>query len=96
MEKKTVLELLQTHRAELEELGIRSLALFGSVARDEARAESDVDLLVELAPPLTFDRYLQAKFYLEDILHCPVDLVMQETLKPRARESAQREAIRVA
>ena len=55
-----------------------------------------MDLLVELEPPYTFDRYIQAKFFLEDLLGCPVDLVMQETLKPRARITAEKEAIRVA
>ncbi|MDD5371693.1 MAG: nucleotidyltransferase family protein [Anaerolineaceae bacterium] len=77
-------------------MGIRSLSMFGSVARGEATHQSDIDLLVDLEPPLTFDRYIQAKFYLENLLDCPVDLVMADTLKPRARIAAQQEAIRVA
>ena len=95
MDRDFVLQLLRSHISELHRLGIRSIALFGSVSRGEARQESDVDLLVELEPPYTFDRYIQAKFYIEDLLGCPVDMVMQETLKPRARITAEKEAIHV-
>ena len=72
------------------------VALFGSVAREEASLESDVDLLVDLETPHTFDRYIGAKFYLEDLLGCSVDLVMQETLKPRLRPQVEKDAIHVA
>ena len=96
MERDFVLKLLRIHISDLRQLGIRSIALFGSVARGEARQDSDVDLLVELEPPFTFDRYIQAKFYIEDLLGCTVDLVMQETLKPRARITAEQEAIYVS
>ncbi|MDD5368875.1 MAG: nucleotidyltransferase family protein [Anaerolineaceae bacterium] len=96
MNREKVLELLRCHLAEINQLGIRSLTLFGSVARGEATRKSDVDLLVDLEPPFTFDRYINAKFYLEDLLGNPVDLVMAETLKPHACISAQEDAIRVA
>lgn len=72
------------------------MALFGSLARDEASRDSDVDLLVELNPPYTFDRYIQVKFFLEDLLQMPVDLVMRETLKPLIRSEVEKEAIYVA
>jgi predicted nucleotidyltransferase len=96
MDREKVLELLRSHAEEIKRLGVINLSLFGSVARNEAGLQSDVDLLVTMQPPFTFDRYIQAKFYLEDLLGCPVDLVMDDTLKPRARLSALREAIRVA
>lgn len=70
--------------------------MFGSFAHNEAHLGSDVDLLVEFEPPVTFDRYMRAKFYLEDLLGCPVDLVFPETLKDRARPSIERERIDVA
>ncbi|MGV0024048.1 nucleotidyltransferase family protein [Phormidesmis priestleyi] len=80
----------------LRDLGVLSLALFGSVARDEARSDSDVDLLVEFEPPLTFDRYMAIKFYLEDQLRTSVDLVIQKSLRAEIREAVEREAIRVS
>lgn len=84
MDREKALKLLQHHIAELNALGVHSLALFGSVARNEATQDSDVDLLIDLEPPLTFDRYIAVKFYLEDLLGHEVDLVMMDTLKPRA------------
>jgi hypothetical protein len=91
-----VLAILRTHREDLRRLGARSLSLFGSTARDEARADSDVDLLVELAEPATFDAFMDLKFYLEDLLGRRVDLVTSKGLKPRVRPIVEREAILVA
>ena len=91
-----VIDLLRANMKELHRLGIRSISLFGSVARGESVIGSDIDLLVDLEPPHTFDRYTQALFFIEDLLGCPIDLVMQETLKPRARSSVEQEAIHVA
>lgn len=96
MARENLIDLLRANMEELHRLGIRSISLFGSVARGESTPGSDIDLLVDLEPPYTFDRYIQALFYIEDLLGCPVDLVMQETLKPRARPSVEQEAIRVA
>lgn len=95
MDRNQVIELLQKKQVELNQLGIRSLSLFGSYARDEAQRDSDIDMLVDLEPPYTFERYIRAKFYLEDLLGKSVDLVMPDTLKPRAKVLALREAIRV-
>lgn len=80
---------------QLRALGVRSLHLFGSVARDEASDQSDVDVLVDLDEP-TFDRYFDVKFVLEDHLGTRVDLVTRTGLKARARLAAEQEAIRVA
>ncbi len=74
-------------------MGVISLALFGSAARSEARPDSNIDLLVELAPPLTFERYTRVNFYLEDLLGSRVDLVLPDTLKTRIRSSVLAEAI---
>ena len=92
----TVLRLLNSCQSDLHHLGVRRLALFGSMARDEASQGSDVDLLVEFNPPITFDRYMRVKFYLEDLLQCPVDLVFPETLKTRVRPFIERDLIYVA
>jgi uncharacterized protein len=90
-----VLRVLRDHREDLIRLGAKSLALFGSTARDEAGAESDVDLLVQFTDEPGFDGYMSLKFYLEDLLGRRVDLVMDEALKPWARPAVEREAIYV-
>jgi predicted nucleotidyltransferase len=66
------------------------------VARNEAHPGSDVDILVELQPPLTFDRYMDVKFYLEDHLGIPVDLITQQSLRPELRPLVEQEAIYVS
>jgi predicted nucleotidyltransferase len=96
MKRETVLRILSTHRQDLKNFHVKALALFGSVARDEARAESDVDLLVEFEGRATFDRYMDLKFFLEECLGCRVDLVTRDALKPRLRPQVEKEAILVA
>ena len=90
-----LLKALREARTELEGLGVRRLALFGSFARGHARSGSDVDLLVELDRK-TFDRYMDVKLFLEDLLGRRVDLVPADRLKPRLREAVLRDAIDAA
>ena len=97
MDRETVVRVMGEHRAELRATyGVKSLALFGSVARDQATASSDVDLLVEFENPPGFDGYMALKFRLEELLNSRVDLVMRTALKPHAKPVVEEEAIRVA
>jgi predicted nucleotidyltransferase len=57
------------------------LAIFGSVARDEARSDSDVDLLVEFNHPVGLFQFIALKQYLESLLGCQVDLGTRRSLK---------------
>lgn len=88
--------MLARQRAEMaRRFGVRQLSLFGSAARDELRADSDVDVLVEFEGPASFDAYFGLKDHLEALLLRPVDLVTTRGLKPRARESVERDLVRV-
>jgi predicted nucleotidyltransferase len=75
---------------------VKRLSLFGSVARDEAGPESDIDLLVEFKEKPDFDSFMDLKFFLEDLLHSPVDLVTINALKPKMRPLIEKEAVYVA
>jgi uncharacterized protein len=86
-------QLLPTAR---RRFGVRDLAVFGSVARGEASATSDLDVLVDFEGPATFDGFMGLKFFLEDTLGVKVDLVTRAALKPRLRERVESEARRVA
>jgi uncharacterized protein len=76
--------------------GISELVLFGSVARDEARDDSDVDVMVSFAQTPSFTAFMELKDYLEHRLGTRVDLVTRAGLKPRVRPYVEREALRVA
>lgn len=94
MDRSTALQLLTAHKALLaERFGVVRLALFGSTARDTARPDSDVDVLVVFDGPATSDRYFGVQFYLEDLLGRPVDLVTERALRDRLRPYVERDAI---
>ena len=95
MESKKTLSLLREHRPDLTKIGVKSLALFGSVARGEARPDSDVDILVEFEGRATFDRFMDTKYYLEELLGCKVDLVMPGAIKPRMKPYIMQDLIYV-
>ena len=80
----------------MEEFGVRSVDLFGSVARDEAKAGSDLDVLVDFGDALSFDNYMGLKFFLEDLLGARVDVVTPGTLLPRIEKAVMKEIVRVA
>lgn len=86
--------ILHEHQPELRQnYGVKSLALFGSVARNEAHPDSDVDLLVEFDRPVGLFGLFALQDYLETLLGCPVDLGTQRSLKPRLREQVMRELV---
>ena len=95
MSRDEVLTVLSKHREEIEAIGVKSLAIFGSVARDEAGASSDIDVLVEFNPPATYDAYLRLKSLLEKVVGRHVDLVTRRALKPRMRPVVEKEAVYV-
>lgn len=81
--REQVRERILASEADIRVLGVRRLALFGSVLRDEARADSDVDFLVEFTRgQKTFDRFLALCDLLETLLGHSVELVTTEALSP--------------
>jgi predicted nucleotidyltransferase len=73
-----------------QRFGVRRVGLFGSAARGDDAPGSDVDILVEF-DDITFERYMDLKFFFEDHLGCRVDLVPADSIKPRLREPILRE-----
>ncbi len=86
---KTVLE---SHRKDLSRLGTRHLAIFGSIARNEATKKSDIDILVDFDAKKGLFDFVDLKFYLEDILKCEVDLVSKRALHPALKKRILGEA----
>lgn len=80
-------------RALARQFGYRRLAVFGSVARQEARMDSDIDLLVQPPPKTSSFEFLRFKQLLEEILDRPVDLIDYRGLKPGIDDDIKREAV---
>ncbi|ACK65894.1 DNA polymerase beta domain protein region [Rippkaea orientalis PCC 8801] len=95
MNKDTVINIVKIHQETLKTLGVQSLKLFGSVARNEATETSDVDFLVEFNAPVGLFGLFRVKHYLEDILGCSVDLGTVQALKEHLRETVLKESIHV-
>jgi hypothetical protein len=96
LERDNVIRLLGQSKPELEKrYGVKRLALFGSAARNTARADSDVDVLVAFDGPATSERYFGVQFYLEDKLGRPVDLVTERALRPELKAHVERDRINV-
>ena len=75
--------------------GIKDLALFGSIARDEATEQSDLDLLVTFEGRPDFDRFMDLKIHLEYLFGRPIDLVTPNALRNELRGRIEHEAIHV-
>ncbi len=90
-----VVKRLRANQAEIQAHGVKSLALFGSVARDESHPGSDIDLLVEFSHPVGIFTLIELKQYLEELLGGPVDLGTLNSLKPYLKDKIIKEAIHV-
>jgi predicted nucleotidyltransferase len=96
MRRARALEIIARHERELRDVGVRSLSLFGSVARDRAAPGSDVDLLVESDRPVGYFHLFEVQDRLQAVLGCSVDLVTAGGLRPELRQEILAEAVRAA
>jgi len=96
MRREEAVAALREYLPELRrDFGVQRIALFGSTARDEARDDSDLDILVDFEVVPTLDAFMGLKFFLEDHIGRRVDLVTPDALKPRMRPVVEREAVDV-
>ncbi|RJG03586.1 nucleotidyltransferase family protein [Noviherbaspirillum sedimenti] len=96
MNRAQALQLLAQSKSILAaRYGVMDLALFGSTARDTAKADSDIDILVAFDGPATSARYFGVQFYLEDLFGSKVDLVTDKALRTELRPFIEREAVHV-
>jgi predicted nucleotidyltransferase len=96
MDRRAILEVLSSEAPGLRKrYGVKTLAVFGSMARGDDREQSDVDILVTFSGKATFDNFMGLKLELEDLLGRPVDLGTPETLRPEMRDAVERDLIHV-
>jgi len=97
MDKEVVLRRLKANAEEIRQrFSVKALSIFGSIARDEASDDSDVDVLVVFDQKANFDGFMELKFYLEDLLGTGVGLVTDKALRPQVRQAIEQEMIHVA
>jgi predicted nucleotidyltransferase len=95
MKRDDVLRKLKSAETELKAQGVAHAALFGSLARGEDGTDSDIDILIEIAPDARIGlfQYVGIVQYIEDMFPGPVDIANRDGLKPFVRPSAERDAI---
>jgi len=94
LKRDNILLALEKNKDTIKGFGARRLGLFGSTVRDEAGPDSDLDFIVEFEN-VSFDAYMDLKFYLEDLFKKKVDLAISDSIKPRLRPIIMKEVVYV-
>jgi predicted nucleotidyltransferase len=95
MNREQIIATLRAHEPELRHRGVQHAALFGSVARGDARPDSDIDIFIEIEPEAHIDLfdYIGITHFLADMFPSPVDVANRSKLKPHVRPSAEHDAV---
>ena len=95
MNRQDAIAILRQHADTLRSKGVRHAALFGSVARNDNRSDSDVDILVDIDPAagVTIFDYVALKDYISSLFDRSVDVIDREALKPHLRGPSERDAV---
>ena len=97
MDRESAINLLKANLENILKYGVKTIGIFGSIARNEAKESSDLDVLVEYKEgSLNLDSYMDLKYYLEELFNCPVYLVTISSIKPYLKEKVMREVVYAA
>ena len=96
--KQEVIKKLKQNQHMLTEYQVKELYLFGSVARNEAGPESDVDFIVDFEPEaeVGFFKFVRLQQMLSEILDCTVDLTTRDALHQKMKDHVLKESFRAA
>ena len=89
---RDIKELLKLHKKELDELKVKSLKVFGSVARGDNDEKSDIDFLVEFSEPVGLFTLSGVRLLLKDLFKCEIDLVTMDAVRDEFKEEVLKEA----
>ncbi len=96
MLQETVIRVLKEHLKEIRSFKVLKISIFGSVARNQEKPNSDIDVLIKFDGPASFDQYMDLKFFLEDLFDRKVDLVTENAIRPEIQKYVEKDLIRVA
>lgn len=90
--KNDIVKKIQENMKEIKSYGIKKIGIFGSIATASNTEESDIDILIEFQKDKkAFDNYMELKFFLEKLFNRKVDLVIEDVLKSRIKDSILKE-----
>lgn len=92
----SIQNILSNHKDELNQFGVKSLSLFGSMARGDETNESDIDLLVEFNRDIGLIEFCRLRRHLEEWMGKKVDLATRQSLRPEIEKSVMKETVNVA
>jgi uncharacterized protein len=96
MDRTSIITFLQAHKVEMaQQYGATKIGLAGSYARNEAREDSDIDIIVEIKSANKFRSFFNLLYYLQDSLGEKIDLATESSLKPLVRESILKDVLYV-
>jgi predicted nucleotidyltransferase len=96
MTRYEIIEFLKSHKTEIEQrFGVTKLGLAGSYARDEAKNESDIDIIVEIDSPNRFRSFFYLLYFLQDSLGKKIDLATESSLKPIVKKTILKDILYV-
>lgn len=94
LDRNSIQNSLKNYKKELDILGVETIHLFGSVARNEANQNSDIDFLVKFKTGMkNFDNYINLTFLLEDLFRVKVDLLTIDSISGSIKNSVERESV---
>ena len=95
MTPDAIIATLKQNEADLRQRGVTHAALFGSRSRGDDRPDSDIDIMIEIAPEVPMDvyEYVGITQFIEDMFPVPVDVSNRVALKPHVKPAAERDAI---
>ncbi|MCW7480714.1 nucleotidyltransferase family protein [Leptospira kanakyensis] len=94
LDSDSIQNSLKHYKKELDSLGVETIHLFGSVARNEANQNSDIDFLVKFKPGMkSFDNYIDLTFLLEDLFNVKVDLLTTDSISGSLKNSLESESV---
>ena len=95
MNRNDALAILRQSETALRARGVQRIAVFGSVSRGDNRADSDLDIMIEIAPDARIGvfEYVGLKEYIESLFEGPVDVVSRDALKPYVRPAVTADAV---
>ena len=94
LDKNSIQETLKNLKVDINSFGVETIHIFGSVARNDAKSSSDLDVLVKFKPrKKNYDNFMNLTFFLEDVFGVKVDLITIDSINGSFKKSVEEDSI---